>query len=264
MTLGKLAVIGVALLSGRAGAEDDPALKTQQEKVSYGMGVGMAHGLKRQGIEVDADLVARGLRDGLSGRKLLLTDDELRQAMTAFQAEQKQAQAAKTAQAQPAKTPADAKKQGEAFLAENAKKEGVVTLPNGLQYKVLRAGDGKKPTDADKVVCHYRGTLVDGTEFESTYRRGRPATFELARMIPGWREALKLMPVGSKWQLFIPPQLAYGERGQTGKNKKRSRGKIGPNATLIFEAELLEIQPAGGSPGAKTAAKSEPPGAKGN
>jgi FKBP-type peptidyl-prolyl cis-trans isomerase len=251
MRLGRLAVIGTALLAGRAGAGDDPVLETQQEKLSYGMGVAMAQGLKRQGVKVDIDLLARGLRDGLSGRKLLLTDEDLRQTMSAFQAELKQKQA------QPAKTPAEVMKQGEAFLAANAKKEGVVTLPSGLQYRVLRAGDGKTPTDADRVVCHYRGTLVDGTEFDSSYGRGRPATIDVSRVIPGWREALKLMPVGSKWQLFIPPQLAYGERGMRG--KKRSRGKIGPDATLVFETELLGIKatPTPQSPGAKTAAAVE-------
>ncbi|HEU4385000.1 MAG TPA: FKBP-type peptidyl-prolyl cis-trans isomerase [Anaeromyxobacteraceae bacterium] len=260
MRIGRLALVGVALLSGQAGAGDDPVLKTEQEKLSYAMGVGMAQGLKRQGVEVDGDLLTRGLRDGLSGRKLLLTDDELRQTMTAFQVDQKQKQAqqsAKTTEAQPAKTPAEAKKQGEAFLAENAKKEGVVTLPSGLQYKVLRAGDGKKPTDGDQVVCHYRGSFVDGTEFDSSYRRGRPATLDLARVIPGWSEALKLMPAGSKWQLFIPAKLAYGERGMPG--RKRKPGIIGPNATLIYETELLDVKSASGGPDTRTAAKPSGP-----
>jgi UDP-GlcNAc:undecaprenyl-phosphate/decaprenyl-phosphate GlcNAc-1-phosphate transferase len=261
MRLGTLALAGMALLAGRASAGEESAPKTEQEKLSYGMGVGMARTLKRQGVEVDTDLVVRGLRDGLSGQKLLLSDDELRQAMSAFQAElkQKQAQAAKMAKAQPAKAAAEAKQQEEVFLAENAKKEGVVTLPSGLQYKVLRAGHGRKPTDGDHVVCHYRGTFVDGTEFDSSYKRGRPTTFDLARMIPGWREAVKLMPAGSKWQLFIPAKLAYGERGMRG--RKRKPGVIGPNATLIYETELLDVQSGSGGHGTKTAAKpSGPPG----
>jgi FKBP-type peptidyl-prolyl cis-trans isomerase FklB len=133
-----------------------------------------------------------------------------------------------------AKAAEDNKKAGESFLAENKKKEGVVTLPSGLQYKVLKAGDGKKPTDTDTVECNYRGTHIDGTEFDSSYRTGQPATFKVAGVIPGWREALKLMPVGSKWQIFVPSQLAYGTRGKP--------GSVGPNAALIFEVELLAIK----------------------
>jgi FKBP-type peptidyl-prolyl cis-trans isomerase len=245
MRLALAAALGLALFAGGAAAGDEPAPKTDREKLSYGMGVSMARNLQRQGAEVDADLMARGLKDALSGQKVLLSDEEVRAALSQFQAEQKKKQQARR---QP---PAEeAKKQGEAFLAENAKKEGVVTLPSGLQYKVLRAGEGKTPKDGDRVVCHYRGTFVDGTEFDSSYKRGKPATFDLARMIPGFREALKLMPAGSKWQLFIPAKLAYGERGMRG--KKRKPGFIGPNATLIYETELLDVQPGPGSQ--KTAA----------
>jgi FKBP-type peptidyl-prolyl cis-trans isomerase FklB len=126
------------------------------------------------------------------------------------------------------------KKAGEAFLAQNKGKQGVVTLPSGLQYKILKAGNGKKPTENDTVECNYRGTLINGTEFDSSYRRGQPATFGVGQVIPGWREALQLMPVGSKWELYVPPDLAYGERG-AGRD-------IGPNSTLVFEVELLGIQ----------------------
>jgi FKBP-type peptidyl-prolyl cis-trans isomerase FklB len=128
----------------------------------------------------------------------------------------------------------ESKKEGDAFLAENKQKEGVVTLPSGLQYKIIKAGEGKKPKQEDTVVCHYRGTLINGTEFDGTHGPGEPATFKVTGVVPGWREALKLMPVGSKWQLFIPPVLAYGERG--------AGATIGPNATLIYEVELLAIK----------------------
>jgi FKBP-type peptidyl-prolyl cis-trans isomerase len=155
----------------------------------------------------------------------------LRVTTSGFQARlrRKQAQARRTAEYN--------KKEGAAFLAENAGKEGVVTLRSGLQYKILKAGDGRKPTVDDTVVCHYRGLLVRGTEFDSSYKRNQPATFKVSWVSPGWREALRLMPVGSKWQLFVPPPLAYGERG-AGRD-------IGPNATLIFELELISIPDSG-------------------
>lgn len=243
------AVLGLSLLAGGAAAGDEPAPKTDREKLSYGMGVSMARNLQRQGAEIDADLMARGLKDAFSGQKLLLSDEEVRAALSQFQAEQRKKQQARR---QPSAE--EAKKQGEAFLAENAKKEGVVTLRSGLQYKVLKEGQGRKPTGTDRAVCHYRGTFVDGTEFDSSYKRGKPATFDLARMIPGLREALKLMPAGSKWQLFIPAKLAHGERGMRG--KKRKAGFIGPNATLIYETELLDVQSGAGSQ--KTAAAQPP------
>lgn len=145
-----------------------------------------------------------------------------------------------------AKTPAQAKQEGDAFLAENARKRGVVTLPSGLQYEILRHGEGETPQDGDRVVVHYRLSFVDGTELESSYARGRPGTFELARLIPGFREALKLMPVGSKWHLVIPAALAYGERGI--QSRKKSARRIGPNTTLVYETELLGIVPAGTTP----------------
>jgi FKBP-type peptidyl-prolyl cis-trans isomerase FklB len=158
-----------------------------------------------------------------------MTDEDLNKTMKDFQAglRAKQAKARKMAAE-------DNRKEGVAFLAENKKKEGVVVLPSGLQYKILKKGAGKKPKEADTVEIHYRGTLINGTEFDSSHRTGEPATFKVSAVVPGWREALKLMPVGSKWQLFIPPQLAYAERG--------AGREIGPNATLIFEVELLGIK----------------------
>jgi FKBP-type peptidyl-prolyl cis-trans isomerase FklB len=224
-----IAIVGCSLLAAQASAEEAPTLKTQKDKLSYGIGVDAGRTVKRLGVEVDTDLLVKGLRDALSGGALLMTDEELRATMTAYQteAQQKQAQAARLAAE-------NNKKAGEAFLAANKTKEGVVTLPSGLQYKILKKGDGKAPTDADTVECHYRGTLIDGTEFDSSHRRGQPATFKVTGVIAGWKEALKLMPVGSKWQIFISPQLAYGERG-AGRD-------IGPNATLIFELELLAVK----------------------
>lgn len=224
-----IAILGLGLLAAQASAEEAPVLKTEKDKMSYGIGAEAGRNFKRLGVEVDTDLLVRGLRDALSGEQLLMTDEEIRATMTAYQAEarQKQAQAARLAAE-------NNKKAGEAFLADNKTKEGVVTLPSGLQYKILKAGEGKTPTDADTVECNYRGTLINGAEFDSSYRRGQPATFKVTGVIPGWREALKLMPVGSKWQIFIPPQLAYGERG-VGRD-------IGPNATLIFDLELLAIK----------------------
>ena len=224
-----MALVGLGLLAAQVSGQEPPALKTQKEKASYGIGVDIARNFKRLGIDLDANILVKGVRDGLSGGKLLMTEDDLRAAVAAFEGDlrQKQAQATKIAAE-------DNGKAGEAFLAENQKKQGVVTLPSGLQYKVLKAGDGKTPTDADTVECHYRGTLIDGTEFDSSNRGGQPATFKVTGVIPGWKEALRLMPVGSKWQLFVPPQLAYGERG-AGRD-------IGPNATLIFEVELLAIK----------------------
>ena len=228
MKLKWLAVLIVGFLAAPLSAQEMAVLKTPKDKVSYGLGVGVARNFKRQGIEVDVDLLVKGLRDTLSGEKLLLSEDDLRATLQGFAEEmrQKQAQAAKLAAE-------ENKKAGEAFLAANQKKEGVVTLASGLQYKILKAGDGKQPTEADTVECQFRGTRLDGTEFDSSQRVGKPVSFELKGAISGWREALKLMPVGSKWQIVVPPQLAYGER---------SEGGIGPNSTLIFEVELLAIR----------------------
>lgn len=232
MILKMMAVLGVWLLTAQVSAEEPGVLKTQKEKVSYSIGVDVAKSIKQQGIDLDVDVLLKAVKDVLSAQNLLMTDDEIRKTMATVQAELKQ----KRMQGMRARTKdaEENRKEGEIFLAENKTKEGVVTLPSGLQYKILKAGDGKKPTEADTVECHYWGTLIDGTEFDSSYRAGQPATFKVTGVIPGWREALKLMPVGSKWQLFIPSQLAYGARG-SGRN-------IGPNATLIFEVELLAIK----------------------
>jgi FKBP-type peptidyl-prolyl cis-trans isomerase FklB len=228
----RLMILGVVLLAAQVGAEETPLLKTQKEKVSYSFGVEAAKTIKQQGIEMDADLFIKGFQDGLSGGKLLLSDDEIAKTRAAVQTglweKRMQLMRARTKDAE------ENRKEGEAFLAENKLMKGVVTLPSGLQYKVLKAGGGRKPTEADTVECHYRGTFVDGTEFNSSYQKGKPGIFKVTGVIRGWKEALQLMPVGSKWLLFIPPQLAYGMRGMG--------DQIGPNTTLIFEIELLAIK----------------------
>jgi FKBP-type peptidyl-prolyl cis-trans isomerase FklB len=205
------------------------ALKTQKDKVSYAIGLNVGKNLQRDSVDVDSNIVLRGLTDGMAGGKTLLTDDEAKAALTALQNDLRKKQEEKTQQAGEAN-----KKEGEEFLAANKTKDGVVALPSGLQYKILTEGKGAKPGASESVVCNYRGTLIDGKEFDSSYKRGQPATFPVGGVIKGWTEALQLMPVGSKWQLFVPSDLAYGPRG--------AGADIGPNATLIFEVELLSIQ----------------------
>ena len=204
-------------------------LKTQKEKFSYALGMNLGTGMHQQSVEVDPDIVARGMKDALSGAKPLLTEDEAKQVLMEVTAQVRKEQQAKMEQ-----EAATNKKAGDDFLAANKTKEGVVALPSGLQYKVLTQGSGAKPTTEDTVVCNYRGTLINGTEFDSSYKRGQPATFPVKGVIKGWTEALQLMPVGSKWQLFVPADLAYGERSPA--------PQIPPNSTLIFEVELVSIQ----------------------
>ena len=210
-----------------------PALTTRKQKFSYALGMNIGSGLganlKKQSVEVDSTLVSQGLKDAMSGAKTRLTQEEAQAVLKEVQTEVQKEQQAKMKEA------ADKNKTGgEAFLAANKSKDGVVTLPSGLQYKILTAGTGPKPTASDSVKCNYRGTLINGSEFDSSYKRGQPATFAVGQVIKGWTEALQLMPVGSKWQLFVPASLAYGERG--------AGAEIGPNATLIFEVELLSIE----------------------
>jgi FKBP-type peptidyl-prolyl cis-trans isomerase len=222
------------------------ALETPKDKLSYSIGMNIGKSLKRDNLDVDPDLVLRGIKDVLGGGTLLMTDQEAQSTLNELQAdlhkrqEQEMQQLAETN-----------KKEGETFLAANKTKAGVISLPSGLQYKILQEGTGPKPTAADTVTVNYRGTLLDGTEFDSSYKRGQPGSFPVGGIIKGWTEALLLMPVGSKWQLFIPPELAYGPR-QAGPS-------IGPNSTLLFEVELLSIQakPAG-APAPAPAAKPTP------
>ena len=204
-------------------------LKTSKDKFSYALGMRMGTSLHKQEVPVDANILARGLKDSLAGGKTLLTDQEAQAAIVEVQNDMRQKQQEKIQMEGMAN-----KKEGDAFLAANKAKDGVVMLPSGLEYKILKAGTGPKPMATDSVVCNYRGTLINGTEFDSSYKRGQPLTISVTGVIKGWTEALQLMPVGSKWQLFVPADLAYGERG--------SAPEIGPNSTLIFELELLSIE----------------------
>jgi len=180
-------------------------------------------------VDVDPAIFLRGVKDALSGSKALLTDEEIKSTLTILQTQLQKQQEETMRQAAEVN-----KKAGDAFLAENKTKEGVVALPSGLEYKILTPGTGPKPAATDTVVCNYRGTLIDGKEFDSSYKRGQPATFPVSGVIKGWTEALQLMPVGSKWQIVVPGDLAYGDRG--------AGPDIGPGSTLIFEVELLSIQ----------------------
>jgi FKBP-type peptidyl-prolyl cis-trans isomerase len=204
-------------------------LKTDKDKVSYALGMNLGTNLHRDSIDIDTAIFLRALKDTLAGGKTLLTESETRAALTQLQTEVRGKQMEKMKLAGEAN-----KKEGDSFLTANKTKEGIVTLPSGLEYKILTQGTGPKPAATDTVVCNYRGTLINGTEFDSSYKRGQPAIFPVSGVIKGWTEALQLMPVGSKWQLFLPAELAYGERGPS--------PEIGPNSTLVFEVELLSIQ----------------------
>ncbi len=234
MVCGAMAAIVLSasawLLAAEEAKGDKPTLKSTEEKASYSIGLNIGKNLKKEasGAGLDPALVLQGIKDGLAGAALL-TDQEMKEAMDAFRTSMM------ARRKDQAKNAAEKNlKEGEAFLAENGKKEGIVTLPSGLQYKVIKEGAGATPKATDTVATHYRGTLLDGTEFDSSYKRGEPATFEVTGVIPGWTEALQKMKVRAKWQLFVPAKLAYGERG--------AGADIGPNSTLIFEVELLEIK----------------------
>jgi len=217
------------LLPALASAQDAPALKTDKEKLSYAMGMDLGNQLKSRSVDIDPAIFAQALKDALSGGKTLLTDAEAKAVITELQ------KAMLVKQAAEAKVVGDKNKaEGDAYMAANKAKEGVISLPSGIQYKILTAGTGKQPTIEDTVVCQYRGTLIGGKEFDSSYKTGQPATFPLKKVIKGWSEVLQLMPVGSKWQVVIPGSLAYGERG--------AGADIGPNATLVFEIELVAIK----------------------
>ena len=213
-----------------AAKTDELVLDTTEERLSYGIAYGLGERLKNDGVPLDVAAFSAGLGDSFDGSEPRLTQEEIGREMQAFQQQQQGKQEAKMNEVA-GKNGAV----GAAFLAENATKEGVTVLESGLQYKILEAGDGPKPTPTDTVEVHYRGTLIDGTEFDSSYSRDSTVSFGVTQVIAGWTEALQLMPTGSKWQLFIPSDLAYGTGG--------AGPTIGPNSTLIFEVELLQIAP---------------------
>jgi len=225
-----IAALAVLCFASLVSAQENLILKDQKDKMNYSYGVDTAAKLKSMPLNVNLDLFIMGIKDGLSGSKLLMTEKEIRETLMGLQREM-----TATAEGQKKALAEKNKKEMETFLAENKKKEGVVTLPSGLQYKVLKEGTGKTPTDTNWVRVNFRGTLIDGTVFEDTHKNfGQPVAFAVKGMFPGWAEALKLMKEGAKWQLFIPPDLAFGERG--------SGTLIGPNASLIIEVELISVQ----------------------
>jgi FKBP-type peptidyl-prolyl cis-trans isomerase FklB len=230
-----LLIVITALAFAPLAPAADPQLKDQKDKVSYSIGLDIGTTLKRQLIDVNEELLNTGIQDGLSGKKALLTDEEMKEAMATFQKDM----VAKQAAAKKATGEKNAA-EGTKFLAENKTKEGMKTTASGLQYKVLKEGTGASPKATDTVKVNYRGTTIDGTEFDSSYKRGEPASFPVNRVIKGWTEGLQLMKAGSKYQLFVPADLAYGERG--------AGSDIGPNATLLFDVELIEIAKEGTTP----------------
>ncbi len=232
------------LLASSGFAQQNTHLKDEKDKVSYSIGLDIGNTFKKQKMDINLDTLNAGLKDALSGNKPLLTDEQVKETMTAYAKVMMEKQAASAKEAA-AKNGAE----GEKFLAENKSKEGVKTTASGLQYKVMKEGDGPMPKETDTVVTHYRGTLLNGTEFDSSLKRNEPATFPVNRVIKGWTEALQMMKVGSKYQLFIPANLAYGERG--------AGQDIGPNETLVFDVELLEIKPPGEASPAASPSKTD-------
>ena len=224
-------VLATALLISPVHAGDKPEIKEEKDKISYSIGFQVGSDFKRQGVELDPEMLTKGVQDALTEAEPAMTREDMsstladlrKKVMAAQQEEMKKAGEKNLAE-------------GKAFLAENGKKDGVKTTESGLQYKVMNEGEGDPPKATDTVTVNYRGTLIDGTEFDSSYKRGQPATFQLNRVIKGWTEGLQLMKPGAKYQLFIPPELAYGERG--------AGQVIGPNSTLIFEVELISVEAA--------------------
>ena len=224
-----VACLGLVTVMQTPAADDGPALESNLQRLSYMIGLQIGQSLRQQGLdEIDTAAVAAAVEDVFGNRRPRLTLEEMQAAHTAFQAGRAEGQSRQAT---------DSLAAGQAFLASNAENEGVMQATDGLQYRILRAGEGAMPVADDRVVVHYRGRLLDGTEFDSSYGRGEPAEFMLGAVIPGWQAALQLMAVGSHWEVWIPAELAYGEQG--------AGGSIGPNQTLHFEIELLEIKPRG-------------------
>jgi FKBP-type peptidyl-prolyl cis-trans isomerase FklB len=223
--LAGLLIVGIAAIP--AIAAEKAKLTTEKEKLGYSIGYVNGMNMKQDGIDVSTEQLARGVRDGYAGKKSVMTEDEIKVTLAAYE------QKLRAKQAEEFKKIGDAnKKAGDAFLAENKKKEGVVTLPSGVQYREIKAGTGKQPKETDSVKVHYAGSLIDGTEFDSSIKRGEPATFAVNGVVKGFSEVLQIMKEGAKWQVVIPSGLAYGEQG---------RGPIGPNQTLLFELELIQV-----------------------
>ncbi len=227
-----ICVITLAAAVSTSFAQEKPQLKDNKDKVSYSFGLNVGYTFKKQNIDMNTDAFMTGFKDAMTGKDPVLNEQQVREVMSAFEKDMDQKQ-----QAAGQKNTSD----GEKYLADNKNKPGVKTTASGLQYKVLKEGTGASPKETDTVTVNYRGTLIDGTEFDSSYKRGEPATFPLNRVIKGWTEGLQLMKVGAKYQFVIPPGIAYGER---------AAGQITPNSTLIFEVELLNAKPAAAGAGA--------------
>jgi len=220
-------ILSVGLLSSFCFAAENPELKDLKDRESYSLGYQFGQSLKYQGLDINMEVYESGIKDALGGTKPRLTQEEIQKTVSELQ------QRVMAARQKELKEMAEKNlSEGRAFLEENKKKEGVKTLPSGLQYKVLAEGSGKTPQATDSVTVNYRGGFINGTEFDSSYQRGKPATLQVDKVVPGWKEALQLMKEGSKWQIFIPPELGSGDRGG---------GPIPPNSTLLFDVELISV-----------------------
>jgi UDP-GlcNAc:undecaprenyl-phosphate/decaprenyl-phosphate GlcNAc-1-phosphate transferase len=233
-----IAIFGLGFLALPGHGGEPSVVQTPKDKESYAIGVDMARNIKTRRVQVELEPFFQGMRDVLSGAQLQMSEEDLRKTVRAWQDELR-VQRSQTTTHGPGSVAQENLAKGAAFLAQNKTNAGVVTLPSGMQYKILKAGNGPKPAATDTVECHHRSTFIDGRENSSTYLVGAPATIKISTAIAAWKEALPLMTVGSKWQLFIPPQLAYGEKGVV---DPRGRIKIGPNSTLICEMELVGIK----------------------
>lgn len=228
----KIKLIAVALgltMSTAFAANDAVVLNSDKDKLSYSIGADLGKNFKKQSIDINVEAMAKGMQDGMSGGKLVMTDEQMKESLNKFQ---KDLMAKRNSEFN-AKA-SENKAKGETFLNQNKAKEGVVSLPSGLQYKIVTKGEGAKPSKDDMVTVEYTGTLINGQVFDSTEKTGKPATFKVSQVIPGWTEALQLMPAGSTWEVFVPASLAYGSRSVG--------GPIGPNETLIFKIHLINVK----------------------
>ncbi|MBI2786453.1 MAG: FKBP-type peptidyl-prolyl cis-trans isomerase [Legionella longbeachae] len=228
MKLVTAAIFGLAMSTAMA-ATDANSLVTDKDKLSYSIGADLGKNFKNQGIDINPDALAKGMQDGMSGAQLILTEQQMKDVLNKFQ---KDLMAKRSTEFN--KKADENKSKGDAYLSTNKSKPGVVVLPSGLQYKVIDTGSGNKPGKSDTVTVEYTGTLIDGTVFDSTEKNGKPATFQVSQVIPGWTEALQLMPAGSTWEVYVPSDLAYGARSVG--------GPIGPNETLIFKIHLISVK----------------------